>query len=938
MRVIGMWAVGICISLGTACFQPPLERDTDEAIDTSTDTDGVDAEIGPDSVTSLVPSGLAASVERVDDVELAWSSGAPAFSVYRCDAAPCAGEWHRLTSEPITERKFRDTTALAPGAPPAPTLRIMEDGQHVDLSWDAVVAPSAPRYSYRVTAVVDGVESAPSTEVMGHRAERPVMGYEVSVAQGEWEEVGAATTWRDASADPPTLSLSGVVASQGTYAAHVELVASGVAATAGPTRSYRVRAATDFGPGAAAEATGRRKAPAVALQWQRSELEAEGFEDLPLATAAVAQDAGAPADGSARYYRVVLSGVGAQSVSSQVVAGWRQPPPGVPGGLTATTELGDRVRLSWQAVSGALGYHVYRGEQRLTSGSGIATTTFEDFDTGAPGEWAAPGSVTASTDRTDGIEVSWVAPARPVGPSASYSVSAVNPSGEGGRSASVSGRRSAPALDVWEVEIGEDGAVASIGSSSTKWLDSDAPRAVITAGSASASQGVHRRFVRLSHLGGEVGAAEPVRYRVRGKLLGSDVTPWSSRVEGERAHGALMRKWQRSFGETADGFMDVATVTETEYEDTTASDIGEKRWYRLVVSAAGATTQTLAPVQGWRLAFKKVVAGGLLGALSMDGQVWVWDVPTVIPVAIDGPEGGPGPIRNLVNVVDFAMGEGAGCAIDDTKALHCWGFNSFGQVGDGTRVDRPEPVRVETLSNVTSVGGSSHAMYARTGDGRLYSWGYNSDYSLGINSDEMVWRTVPGPVLTNAGTAVTDAVRLAKSEPFHYGTCAVVSTLSLGLRCWGHEFGAGATSLSGATSVSSVAVGDSHGCYATTDKRARCWGRGQEGQLGHGSQPIARVTSPVEVIGLWDVEDIAVVGATSCARRTNGRLACWGSNQGGFLGAGETAPLSSVPVDYVGIDEVSDLSMHGVNACVVRRGDVWCWRAGMSIPALVRFP
>lgn len=279
-----------------------------------------------------------------------------------------------------------------------------------------------------------------------------------------------------------------------------------------------------------------------------------------------------------------------------------------------------------------------------------------------------------------------------------------------------------------------------------------------------------------------------------------------------------------------------------------------------------------------------------------------------------------------------------GCAIDETKALHCWGFNSLGQVGDGTQIDRPEPVRVETLSNVTSVGGSSHAMYARTGDGRLYSWGYNSDYSLGINSDEMVWRTVPGPVLTNAGTAVTDAVRLAKSEPFHYWSCAVVSNVSLGLRCWGHEFGAGATSLSGATSVSSVAVGDSHGCYATTDKRARCWGRGQEGQLGHGSQPIVRVTSPVEVIGLWDVEDIAVVGATSCARRTNGRLACWGSNQGGFLGAGETTPLSSVPVDYVGIDEVSDLSMHGVNACVVRRGDVWCWRAGVSTPALVRFP
>lgn len=229
-------------------------------------------------------------------------------------------------------------------------------------------------------------------------------------------------------------------------------------------------------------------------------------------------------------------------------------------------------------------------------------------------------------------------------------------------------------------------------------------------------------------------------------------------------------------------------------------------------------------------------------------------------------------------------------------------------------------------------------MFARTGDGRLFSWGFNSDHSLGINSDEMLWRTLPGPVLTNGGIAVGDAVRLAKSDPVGFGTCSVVSNVSLGLRCWGGEAGAGATSLSGATAVSSVAVGDSHGCYATTDKRAWCWGRGQEGQLGHGSQPIARVTSAVEVIGLWDVEDIAVVEATSCARRANGRLACWGSNQGGFLGAGEAAPLSSVPVDFQGIDEVSDLSMHGITACVVRRGDVWCWGAGVNAPTLVHFP
>lgn len=893
MRVDALLMMVLGFTASTGCFQPALEQDTVGDVDTATDDNGGDTQVETDSVASLRPTELAASVERVDDVELTWSGGALAFWVYRCDEVPCAGEWRRINSEPIAERTFRDTTALAAGSPQAPTLQVIEDSRHVDMSWDTVVAPTAPRYSYRVTAVVDGVESAPSTEAIGHRRERPVTGYEVSVAQGEWEDVGQVTTWRDVSAAPPTLSLSGVAASQGTSAAHVELVASGVAATAGQTKSYRVRAVTEFGPGAAAEASGRRAAPSVALQWQRSELEAEGFEDLPLATALAAQDTGAPADGSARYYRVVLSGVGAQSVSSEVVAGWRQPPPGVPGGLTATTELGDRVRLSWQAVSGALGYHVYRGEQRLTSGSGIATTTFEDFDTGAPGEWAAPGSVTASTDRTEGIEVSWVAPVRPVGPSASYSVSAVNPSGEGVRSASVSGRRSAPALDVWEVEVTNDGTRTELVQSSvSQWVDEDAPWAQIVAGTIAATQGDHRAFVKLSHSGAGVTPAAVASYRVRGRLIGGGGTAWSEAAAGRRAYEALTYRWQRSTSTVAQGFVELG-MGQT-LNDSSAPIDGARRWYRTVLSAPGADPATSTAVEGWRLAFVEVAAGhdftcALTPLTSDGGRVWCWGANASGQLGRGHMNNGPSPQRvlNLSDVRELATGPGARhvCAVKADDTLWCWGDNSVGAIGDGTFENRSSPTLVSGLSSESVRVGEGNT--CSRDSGRVHCWGDGLYGDVGSNQPGSVGHlyATPAPVHTTSGAELNG--------------------------------------------VRQLAVGGLHGCATSIDEDLWCWGYNDGYQLGTTLQGDSRAVNARElsVVGLY------AGGYFNCGRSSSGTVWCWGSNEVGALGQPPGVTRSAEPLELPNLI-ASELSLGAVFGCAVvsEEGEAKarCWGQGTS--------
>ncbi|CAN5482903.1 hypothetical protein BH09MYX1_BH09MYX1_36310 [soil metagenome] len=63
---------------------------------------------------------------------------------------------------------------------------------------------------------------------------------------------------------------------------------------------------------------------------------------------------------------------------------------------------------------------------------------------------------------------------------------------------------------------------------------------------------------------------------------------------------------------------------------------------------------------------------------------------TPAPVFVKGP-GGTGKLSNVKKV---AVAYGYACALTNDKNVFCWGHNDHGQLGDGTLVDRPYPVRV----------------------------------------------------------------------------------------------------------------------------------------------------------------------------------------------------------------------------------------------------
>jgi alpha-tubulin suppressor-like RCC1 family protein len=92
-------------------------------------------------------------------------------------------------------------------------------------------------------------------------------------------------------------------------------------------------------------------------------------------------------------------------------------------------------------------------------------------------------------------------------------------------------------------------------------------------------------------------------------------------------------------------------------------------------------------------------------AVKSDKTVWCWGadiaslpdggaiVSTPVPTQIKGP-GGAGVLGDVVAV---APGFRHICARKTDGSVWCWGKNDRGQLGDGTKVDSPFPVKVTGL-------------------------------------------------------------------------------------------------------------------------------------------------------------------------------------------------------------------------------------------------
>nr|NIM47506.1 hypothetical protein [Candidatus Aenigmarchaeota archaeon] len=279
-------------------------------------------------------------------------------------------------------------------------------------------------------------------------------------------------------------------------------------------------------------------------------------------------------------------------------------------------------------------------------------------------------------------------------------------------------------------------------------------------------------------------------------------------------------------------------------------------------------------------------------------------------------------------------------ALLDTGEVVGWGYNEYGQLGDGTSGnEKITPVYVLKgatpgnadghLAGVVAIAGGAFHSLATLDTDEVASWGRNDSNQLGDNSGTNKSSPVyvlKGATPGNADGRLTGVVAIESSYDFSLALLDTSEVVGWGPNLNG-QLGDGTNNnkptpvyvTKGATpgnadgrltGVVAIAAGSFHSLAVLDTDEVASWGYNWYGQLGNGnSGGPADESSPVYVLKgatpgnadgrLTGVVAIAAGGPHSLATLDTDEVAGWGNNNDGQVGDGTSGNERITPVYVV---------------------------------------
>ncbi len=221
-----------------------------------------------------------------------------------------------------------------------------------------------------------------------------------------------------------------------------------------------------------------------------------------------------------------------------------------------------------------------------------------------------------------------------------------------------------------------------------------------------------------------------------------------------------------------------------------------------------------------------------------------------------------------------------------SSGIQCWGDNRSYQLGDGSTTDRDTPTDVIDVPPdlqapwVLDVGGEHTCISKQS---TVACWGANDQGQAGP-----------------AGSSV-------QREPFEVGLGSNINQLALGAR---------------------------HSCAQIGVTTVACWGANDRGQLGNGSNTARPMDGPARIdfapnrlMGLWAGDDHTCVALSLGSGGVE--VQCWGANDRGQLGLGDTTDRDTptrVSLPVSGFASVG-MALGEAHTCASINGTLLCWGA-----------
>ncbi|MFL2957167.1 MAG: putative Ig domain-containing protein [Candidatus Thalassarchaeaceae archaeon] len=296
------------------------------------------------------------------------------------------------------------------------------------------------------------------------------------------------------------------------------------------------------------------------------------------------------------------------------------------------------------------------------------------------------------------------------------------------------------------------------------------------------------------------------------------------------------------------------------------------------------------------------------------------------------------------------------CVITNLGDVKCWGRNNVGQLG---------------LGNTTQIGDESDEIgdnlpsvdlgYGRTAidivagyqstcvildSGLVKCWGYNGYNQLGLSNTNNIGDYADEMGNDLAITDLGDNITATSLDSGLYHYCAIINTGDV--KCWGYnaygQLGLGNTTspwgnvdghmgdnlpsvdLGSGRTAKQIGVGGYHTCLILDNEDLKCWGHNNQGQLGLGNtnqigdqlgEMGDNLISPT--IPSSYIKSVTSGLRTSCAIIFDDSVRCWGYNGYGQLGLGNTDNIGD------GVDEMgSNMQITDINLVVPDTdGDGW---------------